>query len=69
MKVHVGKTYKFQPVMFDVLNPCQATAGQLVKVVNLHGCPKANTMGMCYIATVEDGAFLGMVMTSSLIAC
>ena len=67
MKVRVGATYIFDPVFFDVLYPPANIAlvkGDLVKVINLPGAPKANTMGMCYVA--KDGVFAGMVMTNSL---
>ena len=35
-------------------------------MVNLHGCPKANTMGQCYVADPESGRFIGMVDCHSL---
>jgi hypothetical protein len=66
-KVRVGSWYAYYPVMYDVLHPPvnYIEEGAIVKVVNKHGCPPANTMGMCY---VEDGHgdFLGMVCTNSL---
>lgn len=66
MKVRAGSTYVFDPVFLDLLHPCsKATRGQPVRVVNLPGCPKANTMGQCHVNDL-DGAFLGMVSTSSL---
>lgn len=65
-KVKVGKSYKYEPVMFDLLNPpFGAGPGDIVQVVNLPGCPKANTMGMCHIN--KDGEFAGMVCTNSLV--
>jgi hypothetical protein len=39
--------------------------GDIVKVVNLRGCPKANTMNHCHIAT-ESGQFAGLVCCNSL---
>ncbi len=64
-RVRVGKSYTFEPVMFDVLNPpFNVQPGDLVTVINLPGCPKANTMGMCHVA--KDGKFAGMVCTNSL---
>ena len=66
MKVLVGSTYTFLPIPFDRTNPpFGAVAGDTVKVVNLPGCPKANTMGMCHIT--NRGRFAGMVMTNSLV--
>jgi hypothetical protein len=64
-KVRVGATYKYDPVPFDRFNPpfgCHK--GDEVKVINLPGCPRANTMGMCYVA--KGGKFAGMVCTNSL---
>ena len=67
-KVRVGSKYKFEPVLFDRINPPAGNikAGDVVKVVNLHGAPKANTMGMCYVNDLA-GNFGGMVMTNSLV--
>ena len=65
-KVRVGSSYIYNPVLFDQLNPpFGVEPGDKVKVINLHGCPKANTMGMCYVE--KDGKFAGMVMCNSLI--
>jgi hypothetical protein len=70
-RVRVGKKYKLSLVPFDQFNqPFGMIEGWLkdgdeVKVINLFGCPKANTMGMCYIS--KNGEFAGMVMTNSLV--
>ncbi len=67
MRVRVGSSYVFDPVFFDKLNPpanIDLSPGDVVKVINLPGAPKANTMNMCYVAL--DGVFAGMVMTNSL---
>lgn len=64
-RVKVGARYVYNPVPFDQWNPpfdCQP--GAIVKVVNLPGCPKANSMGMCHIE--RNGRFAGMVCTNSL---
>jgi len=54
MKVKVGKLYVYMPVPLDAADPPKMRPGleegQLVRVVNLPGCPPANTMGHCYIA-------------------
>ena len=66
-RVRVGARYRFQPVWFDQANPPAAQdvpEGAEVQVVNLPGCPKANTMGMCHIS--YQGRFAGHVMTASL---
>lgn len=67
MRVRVGARYRFEAVLFDRLNPTvnlPLETGDVVTVINLPGAPKANTMGMCYVA--KDGVFAGMVMTNSL---
>jgi hypothetical protein len=66
-RVRVGSEYVYVPVLFDVCNPPAGglSRGDVVKVVNLPGAPKANTMGMCYVD--KAGVFGGMVMTNSLL--
>jgi hypothetical protein len=68
MRVRVNSKYRFEPVLFDKLNPPAGSIkeGDTVRVVNLHGAPKANTMGMCYVNDLA-GNFGGMVMTNSLV--
>jgi hypothetical protein len=39
--------------------------GDVVRVVNLHGCPPANTMGHCHVETLA-GEFAGLVFCNSL---
>ncbi len=64
-KVRVGSDYRYNPVLFDQLNPpFGVKPGEVVRVVNLPGCPRAGTMGMCHVA--KDGRFAGMVCTNSL---
>jgi hypothetical protein len=41
-------------------------SGDVVRVVNLPGAPKANTMQHCYVADINSGVFIGMVHTNSL---
>jgi len=66
MRVRVNSTYRFDPVPMDLISPAHQglVKGDIVKVVNLHGCPKANTMGHCHVE--KDGKFMGMVNTNSL---
>ena len=67
-RVRVNSNYVFKPVLFDVLNPPanqKLVEGDVVIVVNIKGCPPANTMGMCYVN--REGVFAGMVCTNSLI--
>jgi len=65
-KVRVGSTYVFNASGMDIFDrrDYTPTDGTIVTVVNQYGCPKANTMGQCYIAI--GGKFVGMVDTSSL---
>lgn len=64
-RVVVGRSYTYDPVFFDRMSPpFGAEPGDVVKVVNLPGCPKAGVMGMCHIS--KDGEFAGMVCTNSL---
>jgi hypothetical protein len=66
-KVRVNSIYQYDPNLFDVLNPSTDLAkGAIVRVINVSGCPKANTMGMCYVGDVATGKFIGMVCTNSL---
>tara|TARA_Y100000034_G_scaffold125913_1_gene176350 strand:- start:324 stop:545 length:222 start_codon:yes stop_codon:yes gene_type:complete len=70
MKVRVNSTYRYDPVALDRVDPPYGVTqgilskGDIVKVVNLPGCPKANTMGHCHIEI--EGQFAGMVHTNSL---
>lgn len=67
MKVRVGSKYVFNPVPLDRFDSrSKATLGEVVRVVNVPGAPKANVMGHCHIESL-DGTFLGMVLTNSLV--
>jgi len=67
-KVRVNSIYAYDPILMDVSNPPVGNPekGDIVKVVNKHGCPPANTMGMCYIERL-NGEFMGMCCTNSLV--
>jgi hypothetical protein len=65
-KVTVGRKYVYNPVGMDVYDACtDLIKGDVVRVVNKYGCPKANTMGHCYVNRM-DGSFAGLVLTNSL---
>lgn len=69
MRVRVNSIYRFQASGFDQFRPCGDLVkdGDLVQVINLHGCPPANTMGQCYVRLVGDSSkAFQMVSTSSL---
>ena len=69
-KVRVGKKYVYDPCLLDIADPpkhdtgCKLKKGDIVQVVNLRGCPPANTMGHCYIE--KNGKFAGLVSVHSL---
>ena len=71
-RVRVNATYYYVPVLIDRLHPPIAVGlgkmkeGDVVKVVNLPGCPKANTMGHAHF-TCENGEFGGLCCTNSLL--
>jgi hypothetical protein len=68
MKVRANAVYTFHPLGIDVWHrrTYSATPGQHVRVINLPGAPKCNTMGQCHIEDANTGDFLGMVSTASL---
>ena len=68
MRVRANSTYVYDPVGMDVYDPPVGSPkpGDLLKVVNLPSCPKANTMGMCHTNFAETGKFAGLVLTDSL---
>lgn len=65
-KVRVGKVYEYNKNGFDWLDSKTPviTNGTKIRVVNLAGCPPANTMGQCYVQDLS-GKFIGMIDTAS----
>lgn len=69
-RVRINQEYRYEPVMLDRFHPpYDVTEGDIVKVVNLPGCPKAGTMGMCHVMHTgeRDGQFAGLVCCNSLV--
>ena len=66
-KVRVNSKYTFEACGWDIFDrgPLTPENGTVVRVINVHGCPKANTMGHCYVEDM-DGNFRGLVCTGSL---
>jgi 3-dehydroquinate synthase class II len=65
-RVRVNARYVYDPVLLDQIDGrTSLKKGDVVQVVNLHGCPKANTMGHCHVE--KDGQFAGLVCCNSLI--
>ena len=72
MRVRANSIYRFTAGNFmdrnaKLTDGCPLEVGDLVQVINLPGCPPANTMGQCYVRLVGDSskAFV-MISTSSL---
>jgi hypothetical protein len=71
-RVRVNSIYHYVPVMIDELHPPIAVglgklkSGDIVRVVNLPGCPKANTMGHAHFQC-NGGEFGGLCCTNSLL--
>jgi hypothetical protein len=74
-RVRVNNLYRFNPNGWDLYLPAarlnhadivEMKAGKVVRVINLPGAQKANTMGQCYVADPKTGRFLCMVSTGSL---
>jgi hypothetical protein len=65
MKVQTGRKYIFYPNMLDRIDGrTQLVPGSIVTVVNLPGCPRANTMQHAHVE--YNGQFAGLVHTNSL---
>ena len=66
MKVRANTEYIFYPNLLDRCSPSHhgLTPGDIVKVVNLYGCPPCNTMGHAHVEL--NGRFIGLVHTNSL---
>jgi hypothetical protein len=65
-RVRAGGLYRYNPVAIDRFHrPHNINDGDIVRVVNLPGCPRANTMGHAHVEHL-DGTFGGLVCTNSL---
>jgi hypothetical protein len=67
-RVRAGQVYVYVPVLYDQCDPrlSHIESRLFVRVVNLRGCPPANTMGHCHIKGAVTNDFLGLVCTKSL---
>lgn len=67
-RVRVGNLYHYDPVLIDRTSrhTHHIEPGLYVRVINMTGCPPANTMGHCYIENML-GEFLGLVCCNSLV--
>jgi hypothetical protein len=67
MRVRANTTYRYDPTLLDVVGGrTSLKTGDLVRVVNLPGCPRANTMGHCHVADPLSNQFIGLVCCNSL---
>ncbi len=67
MRVKVNSVYEYNPVLLDRFDArTNLKTGDLVRAVNLPGCPRANTMGHCHVADPDTGRFIGLVCCNSL---
>jgi hypothetical protein len=65
-RVRVNARYIYSPNLLDKIDGRTALEdGQMVRVINLHGCPPARTMGHCYVQDMH-GRFMGLVHCNSL---
>jgi hypothetical protein len=65
MKVQANQEYIYYPNLLDRIDGLTGlVAGSIVVVVNLPGCPRANTMQHAHVT--YDGKFAGLVHTNSL---
>jgi hypothetical protein len=65
MRVIAGRKYIFYPNLLDrVDGRTRLIPGDIITVVNLPGCPKANTMGHAHVNL--NGRFAGLVHVNSL---
>lgn len=64
-KVRAGKLYKYDPVPLDIYDArTDLKKGEIVKVVNMAGCPKDNTMRHCHVE--ENSRLARLVHCDSL---
>ena len=65
MKVHANHEYIYYPNLLDRIDGRTGLVlGSIVRVVNLPGCPRANTMQHAHVYC--DGRFAGLVHVNSL---
>jgi hypothetical protein len=67
MKVRKGQVYTFHASAWDRFDRRHNTPndGTKVRVCTPNGCPPPNTMGHCFVETM-NGQFIGLVACASL---
>jgi hypothetical protein len=69
-KAKYSRKYRFEPNLFDRLNPPagrEIQPGDIVVKIQPYGCPKNGTMGQCFIGDPVTGEFIGLVCLNSLV--
>lgn len=67
MHVRANATYVYHPNLLDIVDGrTSLKSGDEVRVVNLHGCPRANTMNHAHVEDPKSGVFIGLVHCNSL---
>ena len=67
MRVRAGSLYYYHPNLLDLVDGRTGLkSGDVVRVVNLPGCPKANTMGHAHVEDAVTGVIVGLVHVNSL---
>lgn len=67
MKVKANLVYYYHPNLLDIIDGRTGLkSGDVVRIVNLPGCPKANTMNHCHVSHPVTGNFIGLVHCNSL---
>jgi hypothetical protein len=65
MRVRANHEYIYYPNLLDRIDGRTGLVwGSIVRVVNLPGCPRANTMNHCHVEF--EGRFAGLVHVNSL---
>lgn len=61
--------YRYDPVLFDMITERKVPIPDdaLLRKIELFGCPRGGTMGMCYVENAETEEFYGLVMVNSLV--
>jgi hypothetical protein len=66
-RVRANCRYVYDPALLDRFDArTTLKKGDVVPVVNLPGCPKANALGHCHVADL-NGKFIGLVCCGSLV--
>lgn len=67
MRVRVNSLYRYNPCLIDRIDGRTGLSeGDIVRVINVYGYPKANVMRHCYVGNPFTSKFIGMVCTGSL---